>query len=196
MSQAWPTQIDPAVTDGSILADKWNAYDLAAKSGQRGLTRPSGILAGGIWTRDNGDGTDTVMMFDGTQDVPIATQLAATPAEFRAETAGRTLTPTAVWDAAQEVVLADTDPITPDLSAGINFTVTLGGNRTLAAPSNPKSGQTGRLVIDNSGGHTLSFSSVYRGPGLAVPDLGPGVHVLYFDVQSGTSIFISVLEEV
>lgn len=60
--------------------------------------------------------------------------------------------------------LTDAATITPDFGANQNFTVTLGGNRTLANPSNvtsDKVGQTGSIFVvqDGTGSRTLSFGS-------------------------------------
>lgn len=62
------------------------------------------------------------------------------------------------------VALTDAATITLDASLGNTFTVTLGGNRTLAAPTNPVNGQkiTLRVRQDGTGGRTLTFDSIYR----------------------------------
>ena len=57
--------------------------------------------------------------------------------------------------------LTDGATITPDFGANQNFTVTLGGNRALANPSNMVVGQTGSIFIvqDGTGSRTLSYGS-------------------------------------
>jgi hypothetical protein len=45
------------------------------------------------------------------------------------------------------VALTDGATITPDFATGNNFSVTLGGNRTLANPSNLTAGQSGVIVV-------------------------------------------------
>lgn len=72
MTQAYLGQLDGATDDGSDVVTAWNAFDTAYKSGQLDTTRPTGITRGGLWTRDNGDGTETLMLYDGSADVPIA----------------------------------------------------------------------------------------------------------------------------
>ena len=59
-------------------------------------------------------------------------------AEFRANTSGRGLSTDKVWSAADYVNLTDAATIAVDMSTGINFTVTIGGNRTLGNPTNTK----------------------------------------------------------
>jgi hypothetical protein len=57
--------------------------------------------------------------------------------------------------------LTDGATITPDFSANCNFTVTLGGNRTMANPTNVTAGQSGSLFIvqDGTGSRTLSWGA-------------------------------------
>lgn len=76
----------------------------------------------------------------------------ATASEFRANTAGNlALSPAEVWSGAALAELTDGATISVDLSAGFNFggtsdaVLALGGNRTLGAPSNLKTGQSGVL---------------------------------------------------
>lgn len=62
------------------------------------------------------------------------------------------------------VVLTDAANIATDASAGNLFTVTLGGNRNLSAPTNPTSGQriTYRITQDATGGRGLTFDAVFN----------------------------------
>lgn len=63
------------------------------------------------------------------------------------------------------VSLVDAASIALDASQGDVFIVTLGGNRTLAAPTNPKGGQRFTLIVkqDGTGGRTLAFDAAYTG---------------------------------
>lgn len=69
--------------------------------------------------------------------------------------------------------LVDAATITPDFSASCNFSVTLGGNRTLANPSNQVAGQSGSIFIsqDATGSRTLAFGSNWKFPGGSAPSL-------------------------
>jgi hypothetical protein len=60
--------------------------------------------------------------------------------------------------------LTDGASIAPDFDVAQNFAVTLGGNRTLANPSNIDPGQTGSIFVvqDTTGGRTLSFGSYWK----------------------------------
>lgn len=60
--------------------------------------------------------------------------------------------------------LTDATTITTDASQGNHFRVTLGGNRTLANPSNPTDGQRMLFEItqDGAGGRTLTLGSNFK----------------------------------
>ena len=61
------------------------------------------------------------------------------------------------------VTLTDGATITPNFNSGNNFTVTLGGNRTMANPSNLVAGQSGSIFIvqDGTGSRTLAWGSYW-----------------------------------
>lgn len=60
------------------------------------------------------------------------------------------------------VTLASTGQITPDLSAGNNFQLSMTVNTTLATPSNPTVGQEFRIAIfQNSTAKTLAYNSTF-----------------------------------
>ncbi len=60
--------------------------------------------------------------------------------------------------------LTDQATITTDASAGTIFTVTLAGNRTLAAPTNPVDGmkRIWRFKQDATGSRTITLNAVFR----------------------------------
>jgi hypothetical protein len=69
--------------------------------------------------------------------------------------------------------LTDGATITPDMADSNNFTVTLGGNRTLANPSNLTAGQSGSIFVvqDGTGSRTLAYGSQYDFIGGTAPTL-------------------------
>jgi hypothetical protein len=69
--------------------------------------------------------------------------------------------------------LTDGATITPDFDANQNFSVTLGGNRTLANPTNIDAGQTGSIFVvqDGTGSRTLSFGTYWKFAGGTAPTL-------------------------
>ena len=89
--------------------------------------------------------------------------------------------------------LTDGATITPDFALANNFSVTLGGNRTLANPSNLTAGQHGVIVItqDGTGSRTLAYGSYFKFPAGAAPTLtttASAVDVLAYYVESTTRI--------
>lgn len=94
--------------------------------------------------------------------------------------------------------LTDGATITPDFSAANNFSVTLGGNRTLANPTNQTAGQSGAIVItqDATGSRTLSFGSNWKFPNGTAPTLtttANKVDVLVYYVESASRISAQLL---
>ena len=79
----------------------------------------------------------------------------------------KVLAPDQLWAAAATVALTDGATITPDFGAGVNFSVTLGGSRTLANPTNAKTGQSGVIVLtqDATGSRVLTYGTKYKFPG-------------------------------
>ncbi len=69
--------------------------------------------------------------------------------------------------------LTDGATITPDFADSNNFSVTLGGNRTLANPSNLTAGQSGSIFItqDGTGSRTLAYGSYWDFVGGTAPTL-------------------------
>jgi len=69
--------------------------------------------------------------------------------------------------------LTDGATITPDFAVNNSFTVTLGGNRTLANPTNLVAGQSGVIIInqDGTGSRTLAYGTNYDFGGGTAPTL-------------------------
>jgi hypothetical protein len=76
--------------------------------------------------------------------------------------------------------LTDGSTITPDFAVANNFSVTLGGNRTLANPSNLVAGQTGSIFIsqDGTGSRTLAYGSQYDFIGGTAPTLSTAANAV------------------
>jgi hypothetical protein len=100
------------------------------------------------------------------------------------------------------VGLTDGATIAVDLSLGNNFSVTLGGNRTLGDPSNVTPGQSGVIVVtqDGTGSRTLAYGgSKYKFAGGSATDLtttANAVDVLAYYVESSTRITVTFLLDV
>jgi hypothetical protein len=93
----------------------------------------------------------------------VAADVAATPAALRLAGAFQTLTDAATiaWDAA----------------LGFNARVTLGGNRTMGAPTSLHDGLTYSLEItqDGTGSRTLSWNAIFDWGDIGAPTLSTGV---------------------
>ena len=97
------------------------------------------------------------------------------------------------------VALTDAATIAVDLSLGNNFSVTLGGNRTLGDPSNVTAGQSGVIVVtqDGTGSRTLAYGGTkYKFAGGTAPTLtttAAAVDVLAYYCESATRITVTSL---
>lgn len=94
--------------------------------------------------------------------------------------------------------LTDGTTITPDFAVANNFSVTLGGNRTLANPTNLTAGQSGIITItqDGTGSRTLAFGSYWKFASGTAPTLtttASAVDVLAYYVESSTRITARVI---
>ena len=89
--------------------------------------------------------------------------------------------------------LTDATSIAVSMNTGNNFLVTLGGNRTLAAPSNATAGQTGSIYVvqDGTGSRTLSYNSVWKFPGGSAPaatSTSAAVDMIVYNARSATTV--------
>ena len=97
------------------------------------------------------------------------------------------------------VALTDGATIAVDLSLSNNFSVTLGGNRTLGDPSNVTAGQSGVIVVtqDGTGSRTLAYAGTkYKFAGATAPVLtttGSAVDILAYYCESATRITVTSL---
>ncbi|WP_419827654.1 hypothetical protein [Sphingomonas sp.] len=106
------------------------------------------------------------------------------------------LTPAALFAASAPVALADAATVTPDLGVGLNFSLTLGGNRTLATPANAKPGQSGVIVLtqDATGNRSLAYGSAWKfaGGAPALTAAAGAVDALSYFVVTPTLILCTV----
>ena len=103
--------------------------------------------------------------------------------------------------ASNVVTLTDGATITPDFSQGNNFSVVLGGNRTLANPTGITTGQTGVIYViqDGSGSRTLGIGSHFHFSGGTAPTFtttANAVDAIAFSVRSSTSIFSNAILDI
>ena len=97
--------------------------------------------------------------------------------------------------------LTDGATITPDFAVANNFSVTLGGSRTLANPTNITAGQSGVITItqDGTGSRTLAYGSYFKFAAGTAPSLtttASAVDVLAYYVESSTRITARLVGDV
>ena len=82
--------------------------------------------------------------------------------------------------AANITALTDGSTITIDMATACHHSVTLGGNRTFAAPSNQAVGQSGSIFItqDGTGSRTASFNSAFKFAGGTAPTLSTAANAV------------------
>ena len=89
--------------------------------------------------------------------------------------------------------LTDAATITPNFADNTVFSVTLGGNRTMANPTNLAPGQTGSIFVvqDATGSRTLAWGAYWTFPSGTAPSLtstANAVDRIDYIVRSTTSI--------
>jgi len=116
------------------------------------------------------DTSDSIINDAGTGDLKF--QLGGST-KFQLASGGVSLTGGA---AANITALSDGSTITIDMATACHHSVTLGGNRTFAAPSNQAVGQAGSIFItqDGTGSRTASFNSAFKFVGGTAPTLTTG----------------------
>ncbi len=132
----------------------------------------------------------------GTLTTPTLTTPAIAGATLTGAISGGTFSGTRITNSANTTqVLTDQATITWDTSLGAIATVTLGANRTMAAPTNLKVGGYYVFLVtqDGTGGRTLTWNAVFKGnAGSPMPQPGPtAASVSTFEFQSdGTNLYL------
>jgi hypothetical protein len=143
-------------------------------------------------------------VINGTAAVGTSTRYARADHVHPTDTTRAALATAQSFTAAQRgaiTALTDGATITPDFSLGNNYSVTLGGSRTLANPNNLTAGQSGVIVItqDATGSRTLAYGSYWKFPGGTAPTLtttASAVDVLAYYVESSTRITARLVSDV
>lgn len=169
---------------------------------RRGTTSQHSTFTGAVGEVTIDTTKKTVVVHDGSTagGVPLLTETGLTTAigsTVQAYDADTAKTDTAqTFTAAQRgeiTTLTDGATITPDFADSNNFTVTLGGNRNLANPTNLVAGQSGSIFIvqDGTGSRTLAWGSYWDFAAGVAPTLtttAAAVDRVDYIVRSSTSI--------
>lgn len=148
-----------AVADGGQGLFYWNATSVAADDNGATTIQPSGSPSAGRWIR----------LPITTANLPVATA-----SQVIAGTSASTLvTPAAAAQSLATFSLIDAPIITWDMSQIINAFVTLGGNRTIAAPTNPVLGRRYGLFLaqDATGSRTVTWNASFFWGAAGTPTL-------------------------
>jgi phage-related tail fiber protein len=162
-----------ASENGIYLASEGEWYRAPDAASSRNINH--GVL---VWVQGGVVNTSTVWFFSvldpdiGDSSITL-TQMNfggsvisyATVAEVRAATAGNKIVKAEHIETASALVaLTDGANIGFDWDAGLNRTLTIGGDRTLDNPSNGQPGTWRTIVItqDGTGGRTLTFGNQYK----------------------------------
>lgn len=137
----------------------------------------SGLAANGLITRTSSS-TAAARTITGTTNVITVTNgdgVSGNPTLTTGSLVARTDTAQAFTAAQRGSIstLTDGATITPDFAVANNYTVTLGGNRTLANPTNLTAGQSGSIFVvqDGTGSRTLAYGSFWDFIGGTAPTL-------------------------
>jgi hypothetical protein len=183
---------------GVAIGTNVQAYDAE-------LQAISTLSANGIVTRTSGS-TAEARTITGTTNVITVTNgdgVSGNPTLTVGSLVARTDTNQSFSVSQRGAITALTDgaTITPNMNTANNFSVTLGGNRTLANPTNLTAGQSGVIVItqDGTGSRTLAYGSNFKFPGGTAPTLtttASAVDVLAYYVESATRITARLVADV
>lgn len=128
------------------------------------LPKSGGAMTGAITTNSTFDGVD------------IATRDAVLTSTTNTANAAASLSAAQTFTAGQRgeiTALTDASSIATNLALSNNFSVTLGGSRTLANPTNIVAGQSGSFFItqDGTGSRTLAYGGYFKFVGGTAPTL-------------------------
>lgn len=111
---------------------------------------------------------------EATVDIPGGSTIFASAAEIRTGTeASKAIAPDQLVESAEFQTLADAGTTPWDMAAGFNAKWTLGGNRTLDTPTNPKEGLTYSLLViqDATGTRTVTWPASFDWGSAGAPTL-------------------------
>jgi hypothetical protein len=151
------------------------------------LQAPATVSSNVTWTLPSADGTSGQALSTNASGVLSWASYAAlaTAQTFTAQQRGAIS------------ALTDGATVTPDFSLANNFSLSIGGNRTLANPTNLTAGASGCIwITQTTGSHTLAYGSYWDFSGGTAPTLSTAasaVDCLVYSVQSTTKITATLI---
>lgn len=136
-----------------------------------GFQAPAAIAVDVLWTLPGADGSvGQVLSTNGSGTLSWGS-------------AGAGLDTAQTWTKGQRAevtALTDAATVAVDFADSNNFSVTLGGNRTLGNPTNQVAGQSGSLFVtqDGTGSRTLAYSSDWEFAGGTAPTLSTAANAV------------------
>jgi hypothetical protein len=196
----WTLTTDGVITIGSTSLAFARVNDSVYLKKAGGTMTGALALAGGdTGTTATPGNSTTLLATTAFVTGALATLSSAVTAAIAAAVSGlASLSVVNLWTKSQAgavVALTDAATITPDFSLANNFSLTIGGNRTLANPTNIVAGQSGVISVtqDGTGGRTLAFGAYYKFPAGVIPTLtaaAASVDDLAYYVKTATLILI------
>jgi protein involved in polysaccharide export with SLBB domain len=198
---------------GTIGTGVWNGTTIGTGYGGTGQTtyadgelligKTDGTLAkatltaGSNVTITNGDGTISIAA-SAAAGTLTTSDIGVTVQGYDADTAKTDVVQTYTAGQRGEItVLTDGATVTPDFDDSNNFSLSIGGNRTLANPTNLTAGQSGCIwITQTTGSHTLAYGTYWDFAGGTAPTLSTGageVDCLVYAVQSSTNITATLI---
>lgn len=167
------------IAAGALTADTTGRAKMA--DGYLTLAKMADLVQATVIGRASAAGTGVPVALTAAQLLAIV-ETAATLARLataQSFTAAQAAAPVALTDAATIVI---------DASLGNVFTLTIGGNRTLGQPTNPREGQgiTIQITQDGTGSRTLAYHADWLFPGGVDPSLSTAAGAI--DVLSAVYI--------
>lgn len=172
------------------VADLLALYDASASTGDK-ITLENFFKVINTFTTDGSPvwGSDYIPTYDASASLPKKVLISSIVSLLLSQVNN--------WTVAQRgavIALTDGATVTPDFSAGNNFSWTIGGNRTLANPTNQTAGQSGIITItqDGTGSRIITWGSNWLFAGGTEPTLSTAASakdILSYYVLSSGNIY-------